>query len=117
MDELSAMFSRLTTPEIIADAESSHRRDMSPQNRNIRVHPPDPISEMKSQSRFASIDIEDDDKFRAAFKENMIQNPKRFPPLERLPCSNIQVKKYKTCPNQGTRACSACKLVSYCSKV
>ncbi|KAG2123462.1 hypothetical protein DEU56DRAFT_48468 [Suillus clintonianus] len=39
-----------------------------------------------------------------------------FPPLDVLPCANVQVAQFKACPKQGTKACSACKLVSYCSK-
>ena len=41
----------------------------------------------------------------------------KFPPLEILPCANVHPAKLKICPKQGTKACSACKLVSYCSKV
>ncbi|OAX32095.1 hypothetical protein K503DRAFT_20610 [Rhizopogon vinicolor AM-OR11-026] len=40
----------------------------------------------------------------------------KFHPLEVLPCANVDAMKYKVCSKQGTRACSACKLVSYCSK-
>jgi hypothetical protein len=41
----------------------------------------------------------------------------KFLPLEVLPCANMDAMKYKVCPKQGNKACSACKLVSYCSKV
>ncbi|KAG1747941.1 uncharacterized protein EDB91DRAFT_1235835 [Suillus paluster] len=41
----------------------------------------------------------------------------KFPPLDVLPCANVQVVQFKACPKQGTKTCSACKLVSYCSKV
>jgi hypothetical protein len=44
-------------------------------------------------------------------------NKLQFPAPERLPCANVDVDKYKACPNNGTMACSACKLTSYCSKV
>lgn len=44
------------------------------------------------------------------------KNPK-FPPLEVLPCANVNVEKYSACEKPGKQACSACKLVSYCSKV
>lgn len=38
-------------------------------------------------------------------------------PLDRLPCANVVVlDKYK-CPNLGVRACTGCRLVSYCSTV
>jgi hypothetical protein len=38
-------------------------------------------------------------------------------PLSRLPCANVDAPKNWKCPNDGTSACSGCKLVSYCSKV
>ncbi|KIJ61529.1 hypothetical protein HYDPIDRAFT_183158 [Hydnomerulius pinastri MD-312] len=40
-----------------------------------------------------------------------------FPPftLTVLPCANAQVEKYTACENPGKMACSACRLVSYCS--
>lgn len=44
------------------------------------------------------------------------RNPK-FPPLEVLPCANVNVERYAVCENPGKLACSSCKLVSYCSKV
>ncbi|KAH6906719.1 hypothetical protein BKA70DRAFT_396558 [Coprinopsis sp. MPI-PUGE-AT-0042] len=40
----------------------------------------------------------------------------RHPPLERLPCANVEVDQYSACSKPGTMRCSACKLVSYCSK-
>lgn len=44
------------------------------------------------------------------------KNPK-FGPVEVLPCANVNVEKYAVCENPGKLACSACKIVSYCSKV
>jgi hypothetical protein len=44
------------------------------------------------------------------------RNPK-FPPLEVLPCANVDVDKYAACEKPGKLSCSSCKLVSYCSKV
>jgi hypothetical protein len=38
-------------------------------------------------------------------------------PLLRLPCANVDPAKHLKCPENGTLACSECKLVSYCSKV
>jgi hypothetical protein len=50
--------------------------------------------------------------------QDILLNEKpKFSPLENLPCANVEVQKYKMCPNPGTLACGACKLVSYCSKV
>ncbi|KIM76000.1 hypothetical protein PILCRDRAFT_78276 [Piloderma croceum F 1598] len=37
-------------------------------------------------------------------------------PLSRLPCANVNATKNWKCPNNGTSACSGCRLVSYCSK-
>ncbi|KDQ54026.1 hypothetical protein JAAARDRAFT_408569 [Jaapia argillacea MUCL 33604] len=37
-------------------------------------------------------------------------------PLERLLCANVDVSVRRICPNEGKMTCSACKLVSYCSK-
>ena len=41
----------------------------------------------------------------------------RATPPENLPCANVEVPKRRTCQNPGKLACSACKLVSYCSEV
>ncbi|KDQ54025.1 hypothetical protein JAAARDRAFT_38618 [Jaapia argillacea MUCL 33604] len=41
----------------------------------------------------------------------------KIQPLEKLFCANFQVQQHRTCPHEGRLACSACKLVSYCSKV
>ena len=41
----------------------------------------------------------------------------RYPLPLVLPCANVEPKLYHACSNPGTMACSACKLVSYCSKV
>ena len=44
------------------------------------------------------------------------KNPK-FPPLDILPCANVNVDRYAVCEKPGKLACSSCRLVSYCSKV
>jgi hypothetical protein len=41
----------------------------------------------------------------------------RYLPLTTLPCANTYPAKHVVCKNLGKMACSACKLVSYCSKV
>lgn len=41
----------------------------------------------------------------------------KFGPLDHNPCANVVVANAWACPSPGTLACSACKLVSYCSKV
>ena len=52
----------------------------------------------------------------------LLQNKKKTQfnklPLETTPCANVQMTEQSTiCKNQGKLVCSACKLVSYCSKV
>ncbi|KAF8891945.1 hypothetical protein CPB84DRAFT_1783894 [Gymnopilus junonius] len=37
-------------------------------------------------------------------------------PLERLPCANVKAEEDWRCDKEGKMACTACKLVSYCSK-
>ena len=37
--------------------------------------------------------------------------------FNKLPCANVEPQINKSCPNPGKMACSACQLVSYCSKV
>ncbi|KAK7685060.1 hypothetical protein QCA50_011897 [Cerrena zonata] len=38
-------------------------------------------------------------------------------PIIVLPCANVEATKGKACTKEGKSACSACKLVKYCSKV
>ena len=122
MDGLSELLSGLMTPEMKAEVEQKiHRetsREMSAPSRSLRRMPPDP-----SAGKAAPIpNLKDLDKTdpaavgEAVFRS--IQNVRpRYPPLEMLPCANVQVKQYTVCKNQAKWACSACKLVSYCSKV
>ena len=37
------------------------------------------------------------------------------PPLMNLPCANTDPNELRACDSDGTRVCSACRLVSYCS--
>ncbi|KAH6896247.1 hypothetical protein BKA70DRAFT_395797 [Coprinopsis sp. MPI-PUGE-AT-0042] len=37
-------------------------------------------------------------------------------PLSQLPCANLQDTGSVQCVNRGDKACSKCRLVSYCSK-
>ncbi|KAH6896244.1 hypothetical protein BKA70DRAFT_1316688 [Coprinopsis sp. MPI-PUGE-AT-0042] len=48
--------------------------------------------------------------------QNLGVSEAQHPPLSRLPCANVQVSQKIICSNPGTLKCSACKLVSYCSK-
>src|SRR6266704_595352 len=109
MESLESLFRRYVSPEDMAEAPPFDA-PTPPRNKNLHALPPDPTTG-------ADLNIMD----KGDFLESLIaasQNAKpRFPPLERLPCANVKADKYKTCPNPGTLACSACKLVSYCSEV
>ncbi|KAF8137398.1 hypothetical protein EV363DRAFT_1394947 [Boletus edulis] len=48
--------------------------------------------------------------------DNIVDRASKFPPLEVLPCANVNVEKQAICEKPGKLACSSCKLVSYCSK-
>ncbi|KAF8151754.1 hypothetical protein B0H34DRAFT_801437 [Crassisporium funariophilum] len=113
MDELQARFSSLLTPEIVAGAESAYRRDMSTQSTSIGVIPPDPRNDLEKMRPSG----EDDDSLGDAFMKYVKENSRpKYPPLEMLPCANVEVEKYRACPKNGKLACGACKLVSYCSQ-
>jgi hypothetical protein len=119
MDELDELFSSLLTPEIIDEAERSYDRDMSTQleNKNLRALPPDPsTSSTESHLNFKNVDKFNKDSIRALMN-SMAETKPKFLPLECLPCANVEVHKYKACPKPGTKTCSSCKLVSYCSAV
>jgi hypothetical protein len=117
MDELDEVFSSLFTPEIIDDAKRSYDRDMSSQNKNIHAIPPDPTSSIESRLNLKNVDISNKDSLQALFMNSMAEAKPRFLPLECLPCANVEIQKYKACPKPGTKTCSSCKLVSYCSAV
>lgn len=114
MDELTDQLFSLMTPEMKAKLENSMQHDMGIQSKSLRRIPPDPMNE-----KGPSLD-HNNEYTLAGLEKNLkhLQDVKpRFPPLEKLPCANVQVERYTICENPGTSACSACKLVSYCSKV
>ncbi|KAF6752082.1 hypothetical protein DFP72DRAFT_991169 [Ephemerocybe angulata] len=39
-----------------------------------------------------------------------------FLPRKSFPCANVQPSTYRVCDQPGTKACSGCRLVSYCSQ-
>lgn len=88
---------------------------------SLRPIPADPIvMEGLEFPDFDSLDLNDTspsgfDRFVAVMNE-MPYKP-RFPPLDDLPCANVQPDEYQACSKAGNKACSACKLVSYCSQV
>lgn len=94
-------------------AERAYNRDMSSTNANIRVLPPPPVAGVSTKLKMA---LAGDDPTSALLEEAKTATP-RFPPLEFLPCANVDAERAMVCQKRGTMACSACKLVSYCSKV
>ncbi|KAG9313498.1 hypothetical protein JVU11DRAFT_5824 [Chiua virens] len=48
--------------------------------------------------------------------DNVVNRNPKFPPLDVLPCANVNIERYAVCENPGKMACGSCKLVSYCSK-
>ncbi|EDR07431.1 uncharacterized protein LACBIDRAFT_298608 [Laccaria bicolor S238N-H82] len=117
MDKLTNMFSSLLPPQMRDYAEQVYRDNMSAQNANIRVIPPDPRTE--GGPPFDEIDESGgiDNVLKQMINSFAKNQTPRFPIPQRLQCANVEVEKYKTCDNPGTMACSGCKLVSYCSKV
>ena len=114
MDELTDQLFSLMTPDMKAELENSMQHDMGIQSKSLRRMPPDPMAEkgpsLDHNNEYPLAGLEE--------KLKKLQNVKpRFPPLEKLPCANVQVERYTICENPGTSTCSACKLVSYCSKV
>ncbi|KAG2008144.1 hypothetical protein CC2G_013606 [Coprinopsis cinerea AmutBmut pab1-1] len=86
--------------------------------KSLFAMPPDPIAEQNLSARLP--DIDQLDPSSSADRDRLLSfladcTP-RFPPPERLPCANVQVHLYKACEQLGTRACTGCRLVSYCSK-
>lgn len=51
-----------------------------------------------------------------ALSEMMETAVPKYPPLEVLPCANVQPTLYAACDRAGKMACGACRLTSYCSK-
>jgi len=90
----------------------SFERDLSTQSANIKVLPPEPAT--ASEDDFPEdLNTMEDHLYNASERSLRPQHP----PPTTLPCANVQPSKYKICKDPGTMACSACKLVSYCSKV
>jgi len=121
MDDLSDRLFRLMTPEMKADVENSFKRDMTIQSKSLRRVPPDPMAEknipVPNMKDLEESDLLDPAVLQETLVQSLLHMKPRFPPLEKLPCANVQAEKYTACENRGNLACSACKLVSYCSKV
>jgi len=101
MDQFAELFSKLQTPEAMSDAHAqatrSFLKDLATQSQYITALPPDPK--------------------RAKGGPNWDATKTRYPAPKTLQCANVQPAKYSVCQNPGKLACSACRLVSYCSKV
>ncbi|KAF8800718.1 hypothetical protein BYT27DRAFT_7342339 [Phlegmacium glaucopus] len=117
MDDLTDRICRLMTPEMKADVENEMQRDLTTQSKSLRRFSPDPKAGKSSLvPNLNEIDEYDRAGLQDAILKSFLHTKPRFPPLVMLPCANVQVEQYTACENQGTSACSACKLVSYCSK-
>ena len=116
MDELSKLFS-LLPKEMKDEAERQYNRDLSLKNKNIRSIPPDPVSDLTNKLDLEGIDTSNPDLLREALLKSLSNIKPAHPPLELLPCANVEATKYKACLKPGTKACGACRLVSYCSQV
>ena len=88
---------------------------------NLRAIPPDPLDNSHSQLHTEMNGFKNSKSDPSVLIEKLRKvagNSKlRFPPPEVLPCANVEATKYRACPNPGNKACSSCRLVSYCSKV
>ncbi|KAF8636838.1 hypothetical protein AX17_003230 [Amanita inopinata Kibby_2008] len=95
-DSLASAFSRILSPEMIDEVREESHRDMTYTGGSLRLIPPDPNQDDINPIKFKNLRAEG-------------MKP-RFPPLEVLPCANIEVSKYRVCPNPGKMACSQCRL-------
>ncbi|KAF9533232.1 hypothetical protein CPB83DRAFT_538125 [Crepidotus variabilis] len=114
MEQLAEAFSKLQPSDIAkinADAERKMLRDRSLQSQNLQVLPPLPMTE--DESRLLSEMNPSNPEFMSMMAQGL-KNP--YPARTTLPCANVQPKKYAVCDKPGKMACSACRLVSYCSK-
>jgi len=116
MDELTRLFS-LLPKEMLDEAERQYNRDQSLKNKNIRSIPPNPLGDMASKLDLKGLDTSNPALVREALLKSVSDIKPTYPPLESLPCANVDANKYKACLKPGTKACGACKLVSYCSLV
>jgi len=124
MDEVMKLLPTLMTPANMAEARAevmrSFEHDQAIQCRNLRPlspPPPGPATETETSTFLKDIDSEPV-QLHSALRRMMEESlHPRYPPPTALPCANVQAEKYAVCKNPGKMACSACKLVSYCSKV
>ncbi|KAJ8587573.1 hypothetical protein M405DRAFT_863636 [Rhizopogon salebrosus TDB-379] len=102
--------SRLPASWDTVKASSAPMQNTSTTSSLISV-PPDP-----STSSDPILDTDFDPSHPERLFKTLCKVKPKFLPLEMLPCANVHTTKFKICPKWGTKACSACKLVSYCCK-
>jgi hypothetical protein len=111
LDALITAMSRLPTSWDTVKASSAPMQNTSTTSSLISV-PPDP-----STSSDPILDTDFDPSHPERLFKTLCKVKPKFLPLEMLPCANVHTTKFKICPKWGIKACSACKLVSYCCKV
>ena len=82
---------------------------MTPDIRSVSLEDSEQSSLEELYSMFAG-DVEE-------MLSSVVNKNLKFPPLDILPCANVDVERHFVCEKPGKLACSSCKLVSYCSKV
>ena len=112
MGELSISF---IPHGIVDETKRQHDRDLFLKNKNIRSLGHELIGHLARKLVLKDLDTPNQD-LREALLESVANIKPTHPPLESLPCANVEAIKHKACPKPGTKACSACKLVSYCSQ-
>ena len=95
MDEL---LNRFSTLEQSAEIERSYQHINDPGKSNLQTILPDPLSNSQLFTKLGtSLDL-------PALRKTIRESKPRFPPPEVLPCANVEVEKYKACPNPGKMA-------------
>ena len=96
-----------------------HENFRNTRSANLRAIPPDPLDNSQLHTEMNGLDNSESDPSVLIEKLRKVagKSKLRFPPPEVLSCANVEVTKYRACPNPGNKACSSCRLVSYCSKV
>lgn len=116
MDRFTDLFPYLLTPEMRTEAEADHSHNTSSQNLHLRIIERDSMLPPGFNIIPDKFDTSDP-RILSDMIKSVVENVKSpFPPLETLPCANVEPDKFRACSKPGTMACSACKLVSYCSR-
>lgn len=75
-----------------------------------------PERQKKSLENYLQALAQSDLPIQEAVMSYALKAKPRFLPPKVLPCANINPSQYFACNKPGTKTCSSCKLVSYCSK-